>query len=163
MYFIMIFALIALLFVLNFLSYRFLNPLIAGRYTFDLNICCGKTQHGKKANVDIFQHDEDIENFILVDNIYALPFENKAFQTTLCAHTIEHVEDPKAFDAELRRISEQVRYIVPPVWDIAAQLNFIEHRWIVLSWKKSHTTLPLMVKNPLFSFYNQFFVQKVKA
>lgn len=154
---------IIVLFFLNFLSYRILNPLIAQRLNVDLNICCGKTPYGKKANVDIFQHCPDIPRFILVDDIYDLPFTPKAFRHALCAHTIEHVEDPKAFDDELRRVSDSVLYIVPPLWDLAAQLNFIEHRWLVLSWKKTHLHLPVMVKNPLFSLYNRFFIQKVKA
>lgn len=154
---------IIILFFLNFLSYRILNPFIAQQRTFDLNICCGKTAYGKKANIDIFQHCTDIPRFILVNNIYDLPFTQKIFDHTLCAHTIEHVEDPKAFDNELRRVSNHVLYIVPPIWDMAAQLNFIEHRWLVLSWKKTHSHLPIMVKNPLFFFYNRFFVQKVRA
>lgn len=163
MFLLVLVGVIGLVYGLNLLSYRIMNPSIARSHRFDLNICCGKTTYGQLANVDIHRHQAEIPNFVLIDNIYHLPFEDEAFSTTLCAHTIEHVEDPKAFDAELRRVSKQVTYIVPPIWDIAAQLNFIEHQWFVLAWRKKHHELPWMVKNPLFTLYNVFFKQKVKA
>lgn len=163
MFYIALLGFILLIYGLNILSYRVFNKAIARGQSFDLNICCGKTDYGRKANVDIYKHKDDIEHFVLVQNIYRLPFDDNTFQTTLCAHTIEHIEDPKAFDAELRRVSEEVLYIIPPIWDIAAQFNFIEHQWMVLSWRKAHKQLPPMVKNPFFTLYNRFFKQKVRA
>lgn len=153
-------ALVAL-FLLNFLSYRMLNPIYAKSRQWDLNICCGKTEHGV-INADIFQH-QAIKGFVLLDDITDLPFANKQMQRTLCAHTIEHIDDPVAFDQELRRVSDAVVYIVPPMWDLAAQLNFLEHKWIILSPRKVHTQLPRMVRNPLSLFYHRYFPQRIHA
>lgn len=157
------FLLLALfvLFAVNYLSYRVLNPIYAKSRQWDLNICCGKTDYGA-INADIFQHDS-VQHFLLIENIHVLPFHNKQMRMTLCAHTIEHIEDPFAFDAELRRVSQQVVYIVPPIWDLAAQLNFLEHKWIILSPRKVHTQLPRMVRNPLAVFYHRFFPQRIHA
>ena len=157
------FMLLALvvLFAVNYLSYRVLNPIYAESRQWDLNICCGKTDYGA-INADIFQHDS-VQHFLLIENIHTLPFHNKQMRMTLCAHTIEHIEDPFAFDTELRRVSQQVVYIVPPIWDLAAQLNFLEHKWIILSPRKVHTQLPRMVRNPLAVFYHRFFPQRIHA
>lgn len=157
-----VFAVVMLLWLLNFLSYRVLNAHLSRHREWGLNICCGKTAYGT-VNADIATHREGIANFILIDDIARLPFEDGQFKTCLCAHTIEHVPDPEAFDRELRRVSQEVTYILPPLWDIAAQLNFLEHRWIVLSWRKQHHQLPPLVRNPLALLYGYFFKQKVRA
>ena len=103
-------ALVILLPALNFLSYRVMGGIIRNRReTWDLNICCGKTDGGG-VNVDIVKHAE-VENLIVVDDIYHLPFSTNQFEHCLCSHTIEHVEDPKAFFEELSRVSKDVTQI----------------------------------------------------
>ena len=42
----------------------------------------------------------------------------------MCSHTIEHVDNPAAFDIELRRVGANVKYIITPLWDLAAAFNF---------------------------------------
>ena len=58
------------------------------------------------------------------------------------AHTIEHVDYPRRFDRELRRVAREVVYVLPPVWDLAAALNVWEHKWLFLTLRKVHRTLP---------------------
>ncbi len=125
---------------LHWYSYSYLKRSIIRRRRWDLNICCGTTDGGG-INVDIVQHSE-LPNFVQVDDIYNLPFEDQQFDTVLCSHTIEHVDYPRRFDRELRRVAKNVVYVLPPVWDLAAALNVWEHRWLFLTIRKVHYTLP---------------------
>lgn len=136
----------AIIFFLHWLSYGYLKNAIVRRRSWDLNICCGTTDGGG-VNVDIVQH-ADIPNFVQVENIYNLPFEDQQFDTVLCSHTIEHVDYPRRFDRELRRVAKEVVYVLPPVWDIAAALNIWEHRWLFLTLRKEHRTLPRCMPLP---------------
>ena len=154
-------AVIAFLYASNKVSYRYLKNKIVERQVWDLNICCGKTDGGG-VNADIFKHDS-VPNFVLTENIYKLPFEDKQFKTVLCSHTIEHVEDPKEFFRELNRVGEKVVLIIPPLWDISAVLNFLEHKWIFLTFKKEHTTLPPHVKLPFTNTLHKHFNQKISS
>lgn len=155
-------ALIILLPLLNFVSYRVMGGIIRERReTWDLNICCGKTDGGG-VNVDIAVHAE-IPNLVLVDNIYRLPFANDQFEHTLCSHTIEHVEDPTAFFTELQRVSKHVTLVVPPLWDISAALNVFEHRWLFLTFRKQHHALPCHVSLPLAQRWQAKWGQKIRA
>jgi ubiquinone/menaquinone biosynthesis C-methylase UbiE len=43
----------------------------------------------------------------------ALPFADRAFDTVVCAHTLEHIPDLAAAAAELRRIAGRVIVVVP--------------------------------------------------
>lgn len=148
--------------VVNKISYDFLKPYIATRGQWDLNICCGKTSYGK-VNADIYQHSDKLDNFVLIEDIYALPFRDKEFENVLCSHTLEHIDDPRAFDKELRRVGRNVVYIVPPIWDLGAQLNFYEHKWITVAIRKKQTEIPYMIPNPFSFVYQYFFKQKIKA
>jgi predicted SAM-dependent methyltransferase len=130
----------AIIVFLHWYSYHSLKSAIVSRRTWDLNICCGTTDGGG-VNVDIVQHTE-LPNFIKVDNIYSLPFDDQQFETVLCSHTIEHVDYPRRFDRELRRVAKEVVYILPPAWDLAAALNIWEHKWLFLTMRKVHHTLP---------------------
>lgn len=150
------------LYIINRFSYKVLGPRIASRQRWGLNICCGKTSYGE-VNADIQNHCPNVSNYVHLNSIYDLPFEDQAFETTLCSHTIEHVENPQAFDRELRRVSRHVHYIVPPIWDLAAQLNFLEHKWIIVAWKKEHTRLPLLLPNPVGLLYQSTFRQVIRA
>lgn len=131
---------------LHWYSYRHLKTRIVASRSWDLNICCG-TVDGGGVNADIMQH-ADVPNFVQVKNIYRLPFEDGQFETVLCSHTAEHIDDPDRFDAELRRVGKDVVYVLPPVWDLAAAFNILEHRWIFLNLRKIHRRLPRRVPLP---------------
>ncbi|MEX0928660.1 MAG: methyltransferase domain-containing protein [Balneolales bacterium] len=152
---------VVILYISNKLSYHFLKKRILERQKWDLNICCGKTDGGG-INADIFKHDS-VPNFILTGDIYNLPFNNKQFKTVLCSHTIEHVEDPELFFKELNRVGEKVSLVIPPLWDISAVFNALEHKWIFLTFKKEHETLPPYVKLPFSETIHNHFGQKVSS
>lgn len=145
----------------NSLSYSFLKKRILKRQKWGVNICCGKTDGGG-INVDIVKH-ADIPNFVLIRDIYNLPFRDQQFDTVLCSHTIEHVENPEKFFRELKRIGKKLSIVIPPLWDITAALNVFEHKFIFLSFKKEHTKLPPFIRLPLASFIQKHFGQKIKA
>src|SRR5690625_4725353 len=113
-------AVLLLLYLLNYLSYRVMKRRILERQTWDLNICCGKTDGGG-VNADVVRH-ADVPNFIQVD-IENLPFADKQFGTVLCSHTIEHVDDPERFFAELHRVGERGTIVLPPHWAVSAALK----------------------------------------
>lgn len=147
---------------LNFLSYSVLKRrILRSRPTWDLNICCGKTDGGG-VNADIVKH-QDVPNFVQVTDIYALPFEDGQFENVLCSHTIEHVEDPARFFAELKRVGRNVTLVIPPVWDVSAALNILEHRWIFLTLRKKHHTLPSHVPLPFAATVQRVFGQRIHA
>lgn len=131
---------------LHWYSYKHLKTKIVSARHWDLNICCGRFDGGG-VNADIVQH-ANVPNFVQVKNIYRLPFEDGEFDTVLCSHTAEHIDDPDRFDAELRRVGKEVVYVLPPVWDLAAAFNIMEHRWIFLNVRKIHRTLPRRVPLP---------------
>jgi len=137
---------IAYLYLSHYVSYSLLKNKILKDKQWGLNVCCGKTDGGG-VNADIFEHKE-LPNFRLLDDIYNLPFLNQEFETILCSHTIEHVDDPAAFLKELRRVGKEVTIVIPPLYDITAALNLFEHKWIFLTFKKKHTTLPPHIRLP---------------
>jgi ubiquinone/menaquinone biosynthesis C-methylase UbiE len=154
---------IMIIFFSNFLSYRIIKNKLVRMGNWDLNICCGNTDNGR-LNADIIKHKDDLNNFVLIKDIYNLPFEDKQFENTLCSHTLEHVEDPKAFFRELKRVSKNVTIIVPPLWDLGAVLNFREHRWIFLTFHKGFLNkLPKFKKLPFSATFQRVFRQRVKA
>lgn len=154
--------LVILLPALNQLSYRVMGGIIRRRREiWDLNICCGKTDGGG-VNVDIVKHAE-IPNLVVVDDIYQLPFSTNQFEHTLCSHTIEHVEDPGAFFAEMQRVSKHVTLVVPPLWDLSAALNVFEHRWLFLTFRKEHHSLPPHIPLPFARRLQERVGQKIRA
>lgn len=152
---------ISFFYITNKLSYRLLKHRVLQRQKWDLNICCGKTDGGG-INADIFEHDS-VPNFVLTEDIYDLPFEDKQFKSVLCSHTIEHVDDPRRFFDELHRIGENVTLLIPPLWDVSAVLNALEHKWIFLSFKKEHDELPRYVRLPLSDTLHKHFGQRIKS
>ena len=130
----------AVIVFLHWYSYSYLKKVIFSRLSWDLKICCGTTDGGG-VNVDIVQH-ADVPNFVRVENIYRLPFADQQFDTVLCSHTIEHVDYPRRFDRELRRVAKEVVYVLPPIWDLAAALNAWDHKRLFLTMRKVHRTLP---------------------
>ena len=148
--------------VLNLVSYSLLkNRILRSRSAWGLNICCGKTDGGG-VNADIFKH-MDVPNYVQIDNIYELPFDDGHFDTVLCSHTIEHVDDPVRFFEELRRVGHEVTLIIPPLWDLSAALNFLEHRTLFLTLRKRHTTLPPHVPLPGAATIQRLFGQRIHA
>jgi SAM-dependent methyltransferase len=125
-----------LLWSANFLSYRVLKERAIRERRWDYNICCGETDVGG-INADIVQHGP-VPRFELVTDVNRLPHADRAFAHVLCSHTLEHVDDPKEMFAELRRVGRHVTILVPPLWDIAAALNPLEHRVIFLTFATRH-------------------------
>jgi SAM-dependent methyltransferase len=146
---------------LNFVSYRILKTRILRRRSWDLNICSGKTDGGG-INADIVPH-ADLPNFVRVDSVYRLPFQDQQFDTVLCSHTLEHVEDPQAFWQELSRVGKRITVILPPLWDVAGALNVFEHRWIFLTFRKEHNRLPPCVRLPLSRVIQRLLGQRIHA
>ena len=136
----------AVIVFLHWYSYRHLKSSIVGRRRWDLNICCGTTDGGG-VNADIVQHGE-LPNFVRIDNVYQLPFADGQFDTALCSHTAEHVDYPGRLDRELRRVAKEVVYVLPPIWDLAAALNVLEHKWLFWSVRKVHRRLPPRIPLP---------------
>lgn len=120
----------------NFRSYRVLKERTLRERRWDYNICCGETDGGG-INADIVQYGS-IPNFELITDPCALRHPTGAFDDVLCSHTLEHVDDPAAMFAELRRVGRRVTILVPPLWDLAAALNPFEHRVIFLTFSTRH-------------------------
>lgn len=152
---------LALLLLLHHLSYRYVKTRILKDRRWGLNISCGKTDGGG-VNADIVRHI-DVPNFVLVDDIYNLPFGDKQFDTVLCSHTIEHVDDPSRFWEELRRVGKEVTLVIPPLWDLWAMPNVWEHRWVFLSFRKEHTALPRHVRLPLARWVQRMLGQRLRT
>lgn len=146
---------------LNFLSYRVLKARIIGRQKWDLNVCCGKTDGGG-INADIFRH-AGVPKFVLIEAVDRLPFKARTFDSVLCSHTMEHVENPDAFFAELQRVGRRITLILPPLWDASAVLNVLEHRWIFLTLRKEHNRLPPRVRLPLARTVQRLLGQRLHA
>lgn len=145
----------------HFISYIYLKNRIIRSQVWSLNICCGTTDGGG-INADIKRH-RSVPNFILIENIYDLPFPTGTFHSVLCSHTMEHIDDPARFYAELKRIGTIVNVVLPPLYDITAVLNVFEHKWIFLTFRKSHQKLPLFFRLPLASFVQKRLGQAIRA
>lgn len=129
---------------------------------WDLNISCGKTDGGG-INADIVKH-KDLPNFVLIKDIYNLPFKDKQFNYILCSHTIEHVDNPEKFYLELKRVGRNVVLVVPPLWDMFASLLVpYTHKWIPITFRKIHTKLPKLITHPLASPIQKIFGQVIKT
>jgi len=127
---------IPLLWLGNFISYRVIKNRVLRERHWDYNICCGLTDGGG-INADITQF-APIPNFELVTDVTALAHPAGRFERVLCSHTLEHVDDPKAMFAELQRVGRQVTILVPPLWDLGAAFNPLEHRVIFLTFATRH-------------------------
>ncbi len=158
---IIVLSVIAMFYITNIISYRILKNKVLKSRRWDLNICCGKTDGGG-INADIVQHIE-LPNYVHVDDITNLPFKDKQFKHVLCSHTIEHVDDPVASYNELQRVGENVVVVVPPLWDITAAFNIIEHKWLFLTMRPNHIKLPFHVKLPIAHKIQEIWGQKIKA
>ncbi len=149
------------LFFLNRVSYHRLKRDVLARRRWCLNICCGHTDGGG-INADIVRHST-VRNFRRIRNIYRLPFRDRRFEWVLCSHTVEHVDDPERLDRELRRVGENVLYVVPPLWDLAAAFNVFEHKWLFLTLSKEHDRLPRHVRLPFARTVQRLLGQRISA
>jgi hypothetical protein len=145
---------------LNLFSYHFLKNRILKRQKWDLNLCCGKTDGGG-INADIVRH-KSVPNLVIVD-IYHLPFKANQFHSVLCSHTIEHVEQPLGLYIELNRVGRAVTLVTPPLWDVSAAFNVLEHKWIYWSLFTEHKHLPYYTPLPFSTSIQNLFGQRIKA
>jgi hypothetical protein len=152
-------GLIFITYFINWFDWKFMKKKYLKNEKFDLNICCGDTVCDG-INADIVKRD--VPDFVLTKSIYKLPFNDKQFKNTICAHTLEHVEDPKKFFKELQRVSENIVVLVPPLWDYGCMLNIREHKWQFLTLTPKHCNrLPKFFKLPLAETYQKIFGQKI--
>ncbi len=151
-----------LTYLLNWISYQYLKRRVLRRRHWDLNICCGNTDGGG-LNADIKSHN-GVPNFCRIDDIYHLPFADQEFAHVLCSHTIEHVERPAEFYRELQRVGQRVTLKIPPLWDISAALNVLEHKWLFLTFRTEHDQLPRYMRLPLARLVQKIIGgQRIKA
>jgi len=143
------------------ISYRLMKGRVLKRQKWDLNICCGRTDGGG-VNADIVLH-ADIPRFQIIPDIYHLPFADRQFDSVLCSHTLEHVDDPDRFFGELCRVGRQVVLVLPPLWDVTAALNIFEHRWIYITLKKVHHRPPRRIRLPLARTAQRLFGQRIHS
>lgn len=66
----------------------------------------------------------------------ALPFTDKAFDTVICTHTLEHVRNLNLALSELRRVARRVIIVVPRQrpysYTFDMHLHFFPYRWSLL-------------------------------
>jgi SAM-dependent methyltransferase len=80
----------------------------------------GKIKHERPeltryAGVDFVLHNQPYEGIAFtVARIEALPFPDKAFDTVVCTHVLEHILDYRRALAELRRIAAKRLILVVP-------------------------------------------------
>lgn len=153
-------ALVGFFFATNYVSYGVMKNRVLRRRKWDLNLCCGTTDGGG-VNADVVQH-ADLPRFVLLD-VYETPFRDGQFEHVLCSHTIEHVEDPDQLMAELERVGRHVTVVLPPLWDVSAALNVLEHRWLFWTLRKEHSRLPRRSRLPLARTVQKVLGQRMHA
>lgn len=142
------------------ISYHWLKRRIVHRRRWGLNICCGTTDGGG-VNADIVAH-QPLPKFVQVQ-VTRLPFRDKQFRHALCSHTLEHVTNPQDFFNEMQRVSDQVTLVLPPLWDLTAAFNLLEHRWLFLTLRKEHTAIPPHIRLPGARWVQRRLGQRIHA
>lgn len=145
----------------NVISYTIIKKSVLKSRVWDLNICCGGTDGGG-INADITKY-KNLPNFVLTKDIYNLPFKDKQFEHVLTSHTIEHIDDPRGFMEELNRVGENVTILLPPIWDLTAAFNFLEHKWLFLTLRTKVSSLPRHFHLPLSGWYQKKYGQRIKS
>ena len=147
------------IYVSHVLDYKILKEKYMKEKNWDLNISCGNTCIGK-VNADIVKRN--VPNFVLIEDIYNMPFKNKEFNEVISSHTIEHVDNPDLFFKELTRISKNVTILLPPVWDLASMFWILEHKWLFLTLNTKHVNkLPSKIKMP-YCLVHKILGQRIK-
>jgi SAM-dependent methyltransferase len=150
---------IGYVYVAHILDYKILKEKHLKSKKWDLNISCGYTNVAK-INGDIIERD--VPNFMLIKDIYNLPFKDKEFEEVVSSHTIEHVDDPDKFFKELTRVSKNVTILLPPLWDLASMFWILEHKWLFLTFSTKHVNnLPSKIKMP-YCFVHKLLGQRIK-
>jgi hypothetical protein len=67
------------------------------------------------------------------------------------------------FFRELCRVGESVTIVLPPLWDLFAAFNFLEHKWIFLTMRKTHHALPGYLPLPFACHVHRYLGQRFKA
>lgn len=113
-----------------------------------LDVGCGRgflvnllSKHHDTSGVDIVVPPLIREKFPQVkfyeDNVETLPFPNKAFDTVICTHTLEHVRNIHMAVAELRRVGKKLIIVVPKQrpykYTFDLHLNFFPYTYSLLS------------------------------
>lgn len=153
-----IIGIVLYLYIAHFVSFHILKNITLKSQKWDLNICCGKTD-GRGTNADIVKL-KDVPKFVLIKDIYKLPFKENQFENVLCSHTIEHVDNPLKLYKELKRVGKNVVIVVPPLWDILAHISVLHHKWIFLTFKKDHDHLPKHIPIPFAEKIQKTFGQR---
>ncbi len=149
-----IFVLMIFGLLVNNIDYKILKNHHFKKQKWDLNISCG-IMDGGGINADITPRN--VPNFVLVKDIYKLPFKDRQFKNAICSHTMEHVENPDKFFKELARVSKNVILLVPPLWDFGCFLNFKEHKWQFITLRtKFVNELPARVRLPYWRYQKKF-------
>jgi len=144
------------------ISYKLIKRKILESGKWGLNICCGKTDGGG-VNADIVRH-ADVSRFVVLKDIYQLPFKDGEFENVLCSHTMEHVDDPVRFFKELQRVGKNVTVVIPPLWDFFNAISPFVHKWFFLTFRKKHVnSLPKFKRVPLSRFVHKHFGQTINA
>jgi SAM-dependent methyltransferase len=159
-----IIAPLAVLYLLaaHWLSYHWIKGRVLHSRRWDLNVSCGRTDGGG-LNVDVVRH-APLPNFARVADVCRLPYPDGAFARVLSSHTIEHLPDPAAFYRELRRVGRRVTLLVPPLWDLGAAFNLLEHRWLFLTFRSRHDDrLPRFVRLPLAAWIQERLRLRLRA
>ena len=94
--------------------YAFLKQTVPAMQGKVLDVGCGESPYAhllttgaSYTGIDIVYADQfgmSTKNDIMTFDGRTLPFSNEYFDNVICTEVIEHVEDPKAFVAELRRV-----------------------------------------------------------
>jgi hypothetical protein len=77
-----------------------------------LDLGCSNNNYWPEANhyADIWEFEETFKekklNFTRIQPDQKLPFKDKEFDYVICAHVIEHVNDPVMFKSEIERIGK---------------------------------------------------------
>jgi SAM-dependent methyltransferase len=147
------------IYVAHIIDYKILKEKHLKSKEWDLNISCGNTEIAK-INADIIKRD--VNNFMLIEDIYNLPFKDNELNEVVSSHTIEHVDDPDKFFNELQRVSKNVTILLPPIWDLASVLWILEHKWLFLTLKTKHVNkLPSKIKMP-YDFVHKIIGQRIE-
>ena len=93
-----------------------------------LNIGCGKTDFGD-VNADVKY--QNVKNFMLIDANKPLPFTDKEFAVCICAHLIEHLDNPEFSLSEMYRIADKIYCSFPEWWQLGTYLT-PDHKWFVI-------------------------------